>query len=67
MKVYLVFRTTTEHHSNDLCWDDGYYDDYYEDVTVSDHLVGVSACYSSRSEEEAAFLSWNQHNGIPYA
>lgn len=43
MKVYLVFRTTTEHHSNDLCWDDGWYDDYYEDITVCEHLVGVYA------------------------
>ena len=43
MIVYLVFRTITEHHSNDLCWDDGYYDDYYEDITVGEELVGVYA------------------------
>lgn len=43
MTVYLVFRTITEHHSNDLCWDDGYYDDYYEDITVGEELIGVYA------------------------
>lgn len=43
MTVYLVFRTVTEHYSNDLCWDDGYYDDYYEDITVSEELIGVYA------------------------
>lgn len=43
MKVYLVIRTITEHYSNELCWDDGWYDDYYEEVVTSEQIIGVYA------------------------
>ena len=43
MTVYIVFRRITEYHSNDACWDDGWYDDYYEDESVNEELIGVYA------------------------
>ena len=39
-KVYAVIETTDQHFDNDLCWDDGYYDDYYETViTCTNYLA----------------------------
>ena len=44
MTVYVVMKCTTQSFENDLCWDDGYYDDYYETEVTSEELVGI---YSS--------------------
>ena len=50
-KVYAVIESYTRSFSNDLCWDDGYYDDYYETEVTSESIVGV---YSSKELAERA-------------
>ena len=43
MKVYVVYQVDRETHSNELCWEDGWYDDYYEDITESTSIIGIYA------------------------
>ena len=43
MTVYVVMKKVTESFENDACWDDGYYDDYYETEVTSEEFVGVYA------------------------
>lgn len=43
MKVYVVYQVDHEHLSTDACWDDGWYDDYYETITDSTSIIGIYA------------------------
>lgn len=43
MTVYVVMKSITQSFENDACWDDGYYDDYYETQITSDQFIGVYA------------------------
>lgn len=43
MVVYVVMKTTYQSFSNDACWDDGWYDDYYETEVESSELIGIYA------------------------
>ena len=43
MVVWVVIKTSVQSFSNDLCWDDGWYDDYYETEVSSDELIGIYA------------------------
>ena len=60
MKVYAVIRTTVSSFENDACWDDGYYDDYYETQVSSDSLICICA-----TEELAAKIA-NEENDKCY-
>lgn len=48
MIVYVVMKHITYTFENDACWDDGYYDDYYETEVNSEEFIGIYA-----TEEEA--------------
>lgn len=50
-KVYIVIHSTTERFSNDLCWDDGYYDDYYETEVNSEEIISVYSNYEDAQKE----------------
>ena len=43
MTVYVVMKTTTQCFENDACWDDGWYDDYYETEVTSEEFIGIYA------------------------
>lgn len=59
MKVYAVVEVIEQSFDNDLCWEDGYYDDYYETKVVSTEYL---AFYSSKkgAEKCAEYLSNEQ-------
>lgn len=46
-KIYAVVEQIEQGFDNDLCWEDGYYDDYYETVVTSTDYL---AFYSTKKE-----------------
>lgn len=50
-KVYIVVNSYTQHFENDLCWDEGYYDDYYETEVVSTEIVAVYSNFDKAQKE----------------
>ena len=49
MKIYAVVEDIEESFDNELCWEDGYYDDYYETkVNYIDYL----GFFSNKKEAE---------------
>lgn len=43
MTVYVIIKSTLQTFENEACWDDGWYDDYYETQVTSEELIGIYA------------------------
>lgn len=48
-KIYVVVEAIEESFDNDLCWEDGYYDDYYETTVTSTNYL---AFFTNKEEAE---------------
>lgn len=70
MVVYVVFKATYESFSNDLCYEDGYYDDYYETEVTSNQIIGIYSNYEKakkvEEEENNKCLGRDEVYCIPY-
>ena len=63
MEIYAVMEVTEQTFDNDACYEDGYYDDYYETtVSQADYL----AFFTNKKEAEKCSNYLNQEDHETY-
>ena len=71
MTVWVVIRYWTQSFENESCWDDGYYDDYYETEVSGEELIGIYASEElakqvKEKEEEHSSYIYDRVEYFPY-
>ena len=63
MTIYIVIGTSVQYFDNDLCWEDGYYDDYYETEVESKEFIGA---YLTKEQAEKVVDEVENKNAYDY-